>query len=74
MLTHEAISALGSLATTADMHRQTLVALHSQVQSARAAGASWASIGAMLGITKQAAAARFTPRAATRDDSARPLF
>jgi hypothetical protein len=74
MLTSEAVSALGSLAISADAHRQALSALHVQVQAARRAGASWSMIGAMLGITKQAAAARFTPRAATRGDSAPPLF
>lgn len=74
MLTNEAVSALGSLATTADAHRQALAALNEQVHAARVAGASWASIGAMLGVTKQAAASRFTPRATTRAGSGQSLF
>lgn len=74
MLTHEAIAALGTLATRVDAHRVAAAAVQLEVEKARLAGASWSQIGAMLGITKQAAASRFTPRAATRDDSARPLF
>lgn len=37
--------------------------LRSAVQDARAAGASWEKIGAMLNITKQAAQQRFTDTA-----------
>ena len=74
MLTHEAIAALGNLAITADAHRAAAAALQAEVGHARAAGASWSSIGAMLGITKQAAAARFTPRATTPGSSGPRLF
>ncbi|WP_198668857.1 hypothetical protein [Homoserinimonas sp. OAct 916] len=38
--------------------------LHTTVGSARAAGATWQSIGATLGMTKQAAQKRFAPPAA----------
>jgi hypothetical protein len=34
--------------------------LHSAVESARAAGATWAAIGEVLGITRQAAFKRFS--------------
>lgn len=71
MLTNESITALAQLATAADAHRAAAAMVASAVIEARATGASWAQVGGMLGCSKQAAAARFTPR---REPSGPRLF
>lgn len=52
---YEGIAALVELGATADL----LIANH--VRHERAAGESWAAIGAQLGVSRQAAHKRFSP-------------
>lgn len=66
MLTAPTISALSALASAADEARHAQGSVAAAVRTARAAGASWSQVGAMLGISKQAAQTRFTPRRAAQ--------
>jgi len=54
---------LSTLAAVAELGRAVAAAEREAVELAKAAGASWAAIGARLGVTKQAASRRFTSRA-----------
>ena len=54
---------LTALTAVAELKRAVAVAEREKVELAKAAGTSWAAIGQRLGVTKQAAARRFTPRA-----------
>lgn len=50
----------------AELHRAT-AALDDSVADARAAGATWQQVGDAIGISKQAAAQRFTPHSDAED-------
>ena len=52
---------LHALTQLADLRERVDWAMLSVVGEARAAGVSWAAIGAALGVTKQAAQQRFAP-------------
>lgn len=66
MLTQEHVSALQRLAEAVERTKETTAARDEAVQLARREGASWASIGALLGISKQAAAVKYSASAALR--------
>lgn len=53
---------LSTLTAVAELKQAIAVAEREAVELAKAAGTSWAAIGERLGVTKQAAARRFTPR------------
>lgn len=53
---------LTTLTAVAELGRAVAAAEREAVELAKAAGTSWAAIGERLGVTKQAAARRFTPR------------
>lgn len=55
---------LALIVAAAEMEREARTVLHDAVASARSAGATWSTIGATLGMSKQAAQKRFTPHAA----------
>ena len=74
MFTQEAVTALTQVARAADHARAINAATYNAVQAARGAGASWTSIGNLLGMSKQAAAKRYTPRVEQRIDPADSLF
>lgn len=54
-------SLLHALSQLADLGERTEWAMLSVIGEARAAGVTWAAIGAALGVTKQAAQQRFAP-------------
>ncbi|KRA23517.1 hypothetical protein ASD65_03085 [Microbacterium sp. Root61] len=64
-LTNDSAKALERLARTADQMKLGREVLRRQVIEARGAGASWESIGRMLGVTKQTAAKVYGPRVPT---------
>jgi hypothetical protein len=61
-----AITALFAVGTTADEWKRAAARLRIEVDDARRAGASWDSIGAMLGCTGENARKKFSPRPITR--------
>lgn len=56
-------AALREIATLADQRDDLEVALAEAVRKARRANRSWSEVGAMLGVSKQAAQRRFSKRA-----------
>lgn len=58
-MTPEIVRALEAVAMHSDVMKQHQESLGDLVHRARQAGASWSSVGRMLGISKQAARARF---------------
>jgi len=61
MLSNDAVQHLERLAKTTDQLRLGMTVQRQQVEHAREAGASWASIGAVMGMTRQAARQRYAP-------------
>lgn len=74
MLTAEAVAELQKLAIHADRIRGAVAVQRQQVEQARARGASWSSIAAALGISRQAAQQRYGPRVHARVDEAVSLW
>lgn len=62
MLTNEAVAALQALAQTTTQLHQLAHAHELAVDEARSAGASWASIANIVGVSKQAIAKKHTRR------------
>jgi hypothetical protein len=62
VLTEQAATALQRLAKTTDQLKLGREVQRRQVLEARGAGASWASIGRMLGCSAQAAYTKYGPR------------
>ncbi len=58
-------AALGRLSRLAEQQRKGAAAIAAAVGEARAAGHSWAAIGARLGVTRQAAQKRYGSLAAS---------
>lgn len=63
-LTNEGVSALQKLAEAAGARMQADADTSAAVAAARRAGVTWVSIGRLLGISKQAAAAKYSAAAA----------
>lgn len=70
MLTQTAVNALQTLATACEAANAAELAKVAAVEQARREGASWASIGVLLGVSKQAAAKKHNPKAIRRDTGA----
>lgn len=73
-LTQTTVEALGRLARTRDQLVQGAEVLRRQVIEARGAGASWQSIGSMLGITGEAARQKYGPKITPRGRQPESLF
>jgi len=73
-LTNEAATALQKLAQTTDQLRLGTRIQAQQATAARAAGATWASIGKMLGCSAQAAYNRYGSKVRTRVNQADALW
>lgn len=63
---HDSEDFLSLVAAAASVRAEADQLLHTTVGSARAAGATWQSIGSTLGMTKQAAQKRFAVRVSDR--------
>ncbi len=61
-----AFDVLGWVATAQQQANTAQATLAAAVTRARQTGASWSAIGAQLGLTRQGAQQRFTPRTTTR--------
>lgn len=59
------VKTLSAVGTTADELKRAVSRLRIEVDDARRAGASWDSIGAMVGTTGEAARQRFGPKKTT---------
>ena len=70
MLTQSQVDALQKLADAAERATAANIERDAAVDAARRAGASWASIAVLLGVTKQGAAKRHNPRVMRRDSQA----
>jgi hypothetical protein len=68
------VQALGRIATTRDKLAEGGEVLRRQVIEARGAGASWESIGRMLGCTGEAARVKYGPKMARKQTSAVTLW
>lgn len=73
-LSESTVAALGRLATTRDQAREVAATLHRQVIEARGAGASWDSIGSMLGCSGEAARKTHGPKMPARVRQPDALF
>jgi hypothetical protein len=74
-LTQSTLTALMAVAATADEMQRAIARLRCEVDDARRAGASWESIGSMIGTTGEAARQRFGPkRPAPRPQPTEVLF
>jgi hypothetical protein len=56
------VRTLAAVATTADELKRAIARLRVEVEDARRAGASWDTIGAMVGTTGEAARQKFGPK------------
>lgn len=59
------VQTLAALMTTADEVKRGIARMRVEVEDARRAGASWDTIGSMVGTTGEAARQRFGPRTQT---------
>lgn len=73
-LSESAVEALQNVAQQADRMRHARACVQRDVNRARDAGASWASIGAMLGTTGEAARKTYGPKLPTRFSEAVALW
>lgn len=70
MLTQEHVNGLQQLADACERAKRAAADRDAAIEAARRVGVSWAQIAVFLGVSKQAAAKRHTPRVERRDRSA----